>query len=183
MKTGSGTLAACHRLGACLAHAVPGVAALVTTTTGDRLLVAGNRTDAVLDACGLRAALTAPQRAGVPHLADLVSSIEIVGGLVDLGGGLYQREHGGGSAERWFVTTLTGDRVAALAATCPERLPDDAVSVRVCADTALGASAVCLVAAPGFGYRLDEVASWLLATCLVDELIGPAPVDDVERTG
>lgn len=159
------------RLAACLVHAVPGAAATVTTATGDRLLVARHRGDATLDPCRFRAALLAPLRLGTRHLADVVAGIEIVGGVVDIGGGLYQRSHPAGEDERWFVTPLDADRVVAIAAACPLDLPDGAVDVRVCADTALGACAVRVGAAAGGGFRLDEVATWLHAACLVDELI------------
>lgn len=160
-----------HRLAACLVHAVAGAVAMVATSSGERLLVAHHRIDATLDPCRLRAALAAPARPGVPHLADIVTSIEVVGGLVDIGGGLYQRTHPGAHDQRWFVTPLPAERVAAIAGECPLELPDGAIDVRVVADSALGVSAVCLVAATGFGYRLDEAAYWLHATCLVDELI------------
>lgn len=172
-----------QRLAACLVHAVPSATAVVHMTTGERLVVARNRIDAALDPCHLRAGLAAPFRPGVPHVADVVRSIEIVGGIVDLGGGLYQRAHPSTADERWFVTTITARRVAELVATYPVVLPDDAINVRVAADTVLGASAVCLVAGPGFGYRLDEVAHWLHATCLVEELTGCGTADDVGRPG
>lgn len=159
-----------QRLAACLVHAVPSATAVVHTTTGERLLVAGNRTDAALDPCRLRAGLAAPSRPGVPHLADIVRSVEIVGGIVDIGGGLYQRTHPSSADERWFVTTLAAERVAELVGTFPLRIPDEAVTVRVAADTLLGVSAVCLTAGTGFGLRLDEVAHWLHSTCLVEEL-------------
>jgi hypothetical protein len=171
-----------HRLAACLVHAVAGAVAMVATSSGERLVVAHHRADATLDPCQLRAALTAPVRPGVPHLADVVTSIEIVGGLVDIGGGLYQRSHPGAHDERWFVTPLAADRVATIVTDCPLRLPDGAVNVRVVADSVLAVSAVCLVAGPGFGYRLDEAAFWLHTTCLVDELIGGSTNTGAPRT-
>ena len=159
-----------QRLVACVVHAVPSAAAVVHTTTGERLVVARNRIDATLDPCQLRAGLAAPFQPGVPHVADIVRSIDVVGGIVDVGGGLYQRTHPSSADERWFVTTLAAERVAELVAGYPVGLPDDAISVRVVADTLLGASAVCLVGGSGFGFRLDEVAHWLHSTCLVEEL-------------
>ena len=159
------------RLGACLAHTVANATALVATSSGDRHLVARHRTDATIDPCRLRSALGAPWQRGVPHLADVVVSIEIVGGLVDIGGGLYQRTHPAGPDERWFATPLRSDRIVAIVAGCPLQLPEGSVDVRVCADTMLGVCAVCVSGRPGFGYRLDEAAHWLHAACLVEELI------------
>ena len=155
-------------------HSVPTAAAVVATSTGDRLVVAHHRNDATLDPCQLRTALGAPWQPGVPHFADVVNSIELVGGLLDIGGGLYQRTHPTGADERWFATPLDPDRIVAIVATCPLHLPDGSVGVRVCADSMLGVCAVCVAAGPGFGYRLDEAAHWLHAACLVDELIESA---------
>lgn len=169
-------------MAACLVHSVVGAVAIVVTSSGERLLVAHHRTDASLDPCQLRAGLTAPARLGVPHLADVVTTIEIAGGLVDIGGGLYQRSHPGAHDERWFVTPISADRVAAIVAECPLQLPDGSIGVRVVADTVLAVSAVCLVAGPGFGYRLDEAAFWLHAACLVDELIDGSASTGAPRT-
>jgi hypothetical protein len=162
------------RLGACLVHSVPGASAVAITHRGERLVVSPLRRTAALDPCQLRAGLVAPHRPGVPHLGEVLARIDVVGGLLDIGGGLYQRSHPAGSDERWFVTPLAPDRVVELVGGCPVQLPDGAVDVRVCADTLLGAAAVCVAAGPGFGYRLDEVAHWLHAACLVDELIESA---------
>ncbi len=170
------------RLGACLAHSMPSATALLATTTGDRLLVAHHRRDATLDPCQLRAAIGAPWHPGVPHFADVVASIELVGGLVDIGGGLYRRSHPAGPDERWFATPLTAERIVATVGTSPLELPEGSVEVRVWADSMLCACAVSLSAGPGFGYRLDEAALWLHAACLVDELIESATSGGSTRT-
>ena len=100
----------------------------------------------------------------------LSGSCSVAGGVVDIGGGLYQRSHPCSADERWFVTTLADDDVIALATSCPLPIPVDAIDVVVRSDRELGAAAVGVTAAPGFGCRLDEAAFWLNAVCIVAEL-------------
>ncbi len=157
-------------LATCFVHTVPRVAATIETFNGERFLVAEERSDAILTPCQLRSALLQPMTPGVPHLSAVVRSIEVVSGVVELGGGLYQRCHPSAADERWFVTTLELERILELADEVPATIDHADVSVRVIADTDLGACAVCLSADASVGLRLDELASWLNASCLVDEL-------------
>ena len=48
-------------------------------------------------------------------MADVVGRCSADGGLIDIGGGLYQRSHPCSVDERWFVTTLADADVCALA--------------------------------------------------------------------
>ena len=158
------------RLATCLAHSVPGVSLLLHTVHGDRFLVATHRHDAQLTPCELRIALLTPPRFGAPSVADVVARCSVAGGLVDIGGGLYQRSHPCSADERWFVTTLADAEVCALAQSCPLDIPDDAIDVVVRSDRELGAAAVGVTASLGFGCGLDEAAFWLNAACIVAEL-------------
>lgn len=161
------------RLAACLLHSIPGVSGSVEVCHGARYLVAHHRPDATLTPCELRAGLLQPCVPGVPHLGGMVRSIELTGGAVDLGGGLYRHAHPSVD-ERWFVTVLDADVVTRTAAECPESLDQRSLSVRVRADLDLAVCAVCVSADQPVGERLDDVARWLLDRCLVDELIEPA---------
>lgn len=168
-------------LATCFVHTVPRVAATIETFNGERFLVAEDRRDAILTPCQLRSALLHPITPGVPHLSSVIRSLEISSGVVDVGGGLYQRSHPSAADERWFVTTLPLERVLALAEQVPAHLDHADVSVRVLADTELGACAVCLGAEPSVGLRLDELACWLNASCLVDELCHPVTTQVLGR--
>lgn len=90
-------------------------------------------------------------------------------GLRPLGAGLYER-HTAEADERWFVTTLAADRIAAALADGPSRL--DTV---VTPDPGLGLQVVCLRPAADLTGRLavnelDETAVWALAAVLIAEL-------------
>lgn len=159
------------RLSICLLHAIPGAAGSITTLDGETHLVAHHRSDAMVTPCQMRAALLEPLVPGTPHLSDVITAVELVGGAVDLGGGLYQRTHPAGPDERWFVSTLRYEQVLAIAETCPDSIDHDDVSVHVRADADLGAGAVCVSSDRAAGLHLDEVAVWLHCQCLVAELI------------
>jgi hypothetical protein len=161
------------RLAACLLHALPAAVGVIEMRHGERYLVAHHRHDALLTPCELRTSLLQPVVAGVPHLAGMVRSIELVGGAVDAGGGLYRPSHPSCVDERWFVTSLDPDRVTSTAADCPDSIDHRDVSVRVSADVELGASAVCVHGDPATSAQVDDVARWLHRRCLVDELIEP----------
>ena len=159
-------------LGACFLHAVPGAIGGIETSDGERFVVA-HRSDALLTPCQLRAGLLEPPRPGVPHLSEIIRSVDVTGGVVDIGAGLYQRSHPAAPDERWFATTLHPDRIMHIARDCPTDLDHAAVAVDIKADAELGASAV-LLRADRIGVRLDAVACWLHGRCLVDELIDQA---------
>jgi hypothetical protein len=50
-------------------------------------------------------------------------------------------------------------------------LPDHAVDVRLLPDRELGVTAVRIICEGAFAGRVDAVASWALAACMVDELL------------
>lgn len=154
------------REAACLAHTIPGTTLRLRPAVGRSLLVSRHCLGADLDPCRFRSAMLS--RSG-EHLADTIVDIELVAGLVDLGGGLYGRRGDDGGEERWFVTSLGHDHVVALLADCPLATPDD-LDVVVKPDLELGRCAVRL-ALPRPDIVLDEVAMWTLSACFVDELL------------
>lgn len=161
------------RLAACLLHTLPAASGSIEMCHGERYLVAHRRHDAFLTPCELRTGLLQPVVPGVPHLAGMVRSIELVGGAVDAGGGLYRPSHPSGCDEWWFATTLDPARITSAAADCPASIDHRDVSVRVSADVELGVSAVCLSAERAMDVRVGDIARWLHGRCVVDELIEP----------
>ncbi len=162
------------RLGTCLIHAVPGAVGLIRTGIDSGHVVAHHRNDAALTPCQLRSALLEPVTPGVAHLADVITAIELVGGLVDVGGGLYQCGHPAGPDQRWFVSTLSADTIRTIARECPSGIDHSDISVRVAADLDLDVCAVCL-SSDSAGIRLDAAACWLHGQCLVEELLLTMP--------
>ncbi len=179
------------REAACLAHVVPGVSLRLRLANDEHLLVSHACLGADLDPCQLRSALIADRTHGLRMLTDMIRGAEIAGGLVDLGGGLYQRVWPGVD-ERWFTSTLQPDALAATLGDCPagpaEAAPcdvgvlspgttdipsvDHCVDIAVKPDRALGLSAVCVRCLDGHGlHSLDEMATRALSACLVAELI------------
>jgi hypothetical protein len=161
------------RLALTLLHVIPGAIGSLRTTDGSRFVVAHHRRDAVLTPCQLRAGLLEPVVDGVPHLSGLVVDLDVVGGVVDLGAGVYQRSHPSAGDERWFATTLGPDRVSALAQGCPTTIDHAEIAIRIAVDTDLAISAVCMTAPSSLARALDTAAWWLEAACLVEELIAP----------
>ncbi len=88
---------------ACLAHTIPGVSFRIVASTGDSLLVSATCLAADLDPCRLRTVLASERTSW--RLALSTERVELVSGLVHVGGGLYQRSHPQASGERWFVVT------------------------------------------------------------------------------
>jgi hypothetical protein len=168
------------RSAACLAHSMPGITLDVTTIGGDRFAVSRHRLDALMDPCQFRAALVSPRgargeragagRDGEARFHDAITGCEVVGGAVDLGGGLYQSTHPTRDDERWFTTCVSASDVTGLAARCP--IPHDGVELVVGPDTELRVCAVrCVAPRPRPVPQLEEVAFWLLSACLADELV------------
>lgn len=156
----------------CLAHSVPGVSLRLVMASGAQILVSHGCLGASLDPCRLRSVLLA-QSADAATATRSVQHIEIVGGIVHVGGGLFQRSTA--EAERWFVTSLPHEAIVAIVGRCPV---DDAtiggpsIAVSVKPDPALGLCAVRVRdERPDHDTTLDATATWLLAGCLVDELI------------
>ena len=158
------------RVATALAHCIPGVTLEVTCSNGDRLLVAHHRLDAQLDPCQFRLAVLAEQTVGMPGLADVVVAAELRSGVDDLGAGLYQRVGDSGD-ERWFATTLGPLGVNEVFDTCELDMIEQAMTARILPDSCLGVTVVCLTVnhLPS-AHRLDEVAAWSVAACLVAEL-------------
>jgi hypothetical protein len=168
------------RLAAALAHTAPGITLRLTTTTGGQFLVGHQRADVLLDPCRFRTGLVMPRGPGAPRLLDVLTGCEVVGGAVDLGGGLYQPSHPSGRHERWFATSCVVDAVVAVAGRRPLDLPDGDLDVRLTPDPLLGVTTVRVAAgARSAGLLLDRIAWWLLSACMVEELLLPAdePVD------
>jgi hypothetical protein len=158
------------RLAACLAHTVPGVSIELLCSNDERLIVAHHRLDAHFSPCELRTALLADDQPGMPRFVDVVLDATITAGLHHLGGGLFERQSGDHS-ERWFATLLDYEQLDDVLMTNQFELPDRAVEVRLLPDLQLGVTAVRVICAPQFVERVDEVASWALAACMVAELI------------
>jgi hypothetical protein len=156
------------REAACLSHTVPGTTLRLLMGADRNLLVSRHCLGADLDPCQFRAAMLT--RAG-EHLAATVTRVELVAGLVDLGGGIYARTVEHRLDERWFVTALHHGHVVEVMRGCTIEDPDaDHLEVVVTPDLELGLCAVRL-AAPQRNDVLDEVALWAMAACLADELV------------
>lgn len=156
------------REAACLAHTVPGTTLRLRADVGRSLLVSRHCLGADLDPCQFRAAMSTPTG---EHLAATVTGIDLVAGLVDLGGGLYRRSGEHGVEERWFLTRLPHDQIVQVLGECPVPPPrSDLLDVVIKPDPELGLCAVRL-ASPRADLVLDEVALWTWSGCLVEELL------------
>lgn len=156
------------REAACLAHTVPGTTLRLQADVGRSLLVSHHCLGADLDPCQFRAAMSC--RTG-EHLAATVTRIDLVAGLVDLGGGLYRRTGDHGVEERWFVTSLPHDHIVELLGACPVPAREShLLDVVIKPDHDLRMCAVRL-ASPRPDIVLDEVAMSTLSSCLVAELL------------
>ena len=158
------------RLATCLAHTAPGVTIELVCSNDERLIVAHHRLDAHFSPCELRTAMLADDRHGVPRFSDVVVDATITAGLRHLGGGLYERRDEERD-ERWFATFLDHERVGDIFAGNDFDISDDAMDVRLLPDRELGVTAVRVTCDEAFSKRIDVVASWALAACMVDELL------------
>jgi hypothetical protein len=163
------------RLAACLAHSAPAVTLNLVCRNEDRLDVTHHRLDADFSPCELRTALLADSEPGLPQFADVVTDATVTAGLRHLGGGLYER-NGDRQSERWFATLLDHEQVVEVLESSPFDLPEHAVDVQLLPDRELGVTAVRIVCVGDFCGRVDEVAAWALAACMVVELISAARV-------
>jgi hypothetical protein len=161
------------RLATALVHAVPAVALELSTVDGCDAVVAHHRLDAAMSPCQLRALVAAARcERGGPAL-DHIVAMRVLAGVEHLGGGIYRRSSGS-AEERWIVTTIPHESVLELLATCPIETPDDAVHARLVVDADLDTVAVCFGAVHRlWAWRLDEIAFWLQAACLVAEVSDP----------
>lgn len=162
------------REAACLAHTIPGVTLRLRAEPGRSLLVSRHCLGADLDPCRFRTAMLSG--AG-EHLACTITGIDLVAGIVHLGSGLYGRN--GIRPERWFATSLSHDRIVQVLDECPVPAGDaELLDVVIKPDAELGLCVV-RVASSELGTVLDEVATWTLTRCLVDELlveVAPEPM-------
>ena len=156
---------------ACLAHTIPGVSFRIAASTGDTLLVSATCLSAYLDPCRLRTVLASEPTGS--RFARTVERIELVSGLVHVGGGLYQRTHPQASGERWFVVTTPADRLMRLVGELILEGPAaDEVEVTIGPDEALGVSAVRVRATTDTACaRIDDLAFSVLGVCVVDEFL------------
>ena len=155
------------RLAAALAHSAVD-ADVEICGPGRRWLVSYGRPSATIDPCGLRQLVLAARR-GCRSALLPVESISFVGGLREIGGGVYER-FGPKGLERRIATVLPSGTVKAML----EAVPDAAdLTANVSADEELGATVVTLTSAhPVHDFRLDTVAYRVAAVCLVGELMG-----------
>jgi hypothetical protein len=106
----------------------------------------------------------------MPGLVDALVDVELRFGVDDLGAGLYGRTGDEGN-ERWLATTLGVHGVNEVFEQCELDIAEQAMSARILPDSCLGVTVVCLtVNDPSCAHRLDEVAAWSVAACLVAEL-------------
>ncbi|MCU1359580.1 MAG: hypothetical protein JWN99_869 [Ilumatobacteraceae bacterium] len=167
MNTGTAQLV---RIGAALAHSIPGVTLELQCFDGDVMIVAHHRLDAHLDPCELRRAVVAGGHPALPVLGDMVVAVRLRFGVDDLGAGVFGRvgDHGD---ERWFATTLGPCAVNEVFEHCELDIADQAIAARIVPDGCLGVTVVCLtVNDPLAARRLDEVAAWAVGACMVGEL-------------
>lgn len=159
------------REAACLAHTIPGVTLHVGVASNHTLLVSYLCLGADLTPCQLRSALIVGRTHDLRPLTDAIRGAEIASGLIDLGGGLYQRLHDGAD-ERWFTSTLEPHLLAEELRACPDAGPFEVV---IKPDVDLGVSAVRVAAAAGTPPHdagdLDTTAWRVLCACIVAELI------------
>lgn len=154
-------------------HAIPHAVGRLDFAPSGSCIVAHQRPDASITPCQLRHRLLQPVLDGVTHLAEAIASLEIIGGAVELGAGLFQTGSASGPGHRWFATTLCAQAVQDIVAHCPAELEDGDVSVRVMPDPEMGVCAIRVSGEPS-GPCLDVAAWWLYEQCLVAELLAAA---------
>lgn len=132
---------------------------------------------APLDPCQFRKLVVAGINGQLAALCQF-ESVDVVGGMVHLGGGLYQPSHPGATDDRWFVSGLGHERLVELLSDCPLTVATgDAFSVLVRPDSELGRCSIRVrCERRDAASHLDELALWATSRALVDELTR-APVD------
>jgi hypothetical protein len=154
-----------------LSHAARTVALDLVAHDGRTHRIAFVCVGAAANPCQLRTWLATAPTGDLRRFAKSVARLE-VHGLVDLGGGLYERR-AGDATEAWFTTELEADAVATLV---PSEHPEEAsIEVRLLPDRMLDVTTVCVtVARSAPGRTLASSASRLLTLCLTHELIAAA---------
>jgi hypothetical protein len=161
------------RLAAALSHSAPD-GDLELCGAGRRWLVSFRRPGATIDPCGFRRLVLATVRGCRVGLLP-VEHLRFVGGLREIGGGVYESSGLDGPQRR--IATFLG--AGAVEGTLREA-PDDGGSIiaRVGGDRELGVSVVTLSTAhQGVDLLLDAVAQSVAAACMVEELIAPVAVE------
>jgi hypothetical protein len=156
------------RLAAALVHRVSG-ADLEVRSGERRWIVSRSRPDAAVNPCSFRKLVLAAMRGNGEPLGH-VEHVRFVGGLREIGGGVYQRagQHG---PERRVATLLSPSELDGLLRACAAEFADDVISL-VERDPDLGISLITVRAGPSATpLRLDAAAHWIAASCLVEELI------------
>ena len=160
------------RLAAALSHSTPD-GDLELCGAGRRWLVSCRRPCATIDPCGFRQLVVATVRGCRVGLLP-VEHVGFIGGLRDIGGGVYESSGPAGAQRR--IATFLG--AGAVEGTLRDA-PDDGGSIvaQVGGDRDLGVSVVTLSTThPGVELLLDAVAQSVAAACMVEELIAPVAV-------
>lgn len=158
------------RLAAAIAHIVPGAELRLSPRHGRQVLV-GRRPNADIDPCPFRQMVAAAAFPDGPDLADHLGLIEIGGAIVDVGGGVWASSVDR-RQQRWIASFLPPHRLAELLdaigldTVAPDAMhaclkPDPLLAVTVAAITADDLRALEF---------LDDVASSIAATCLIEGL-------------
>lgn len=163
------------RLGAGLAHAVPGAELLLHTDVGEPVIV-GRRPDADLSPCQLRAVLASPAATDTSRPADRIVQVEVTGQAEHVGGGVVRSQTPCGLEQRSVATTLSWGAVAeilhGIEADVDDDLPADALQAQVRPDPELGVTVVTITSIDArFDSFVDGVAAMVSARCMVDELV------------
>jgi hypothetical protein len=162
------------RLAAALVHRSSG-ADLELWSEDRRFVVSRGRLDATLGPCSFRKIVLAAMRGNGEPLMH-IERAQFVGGLREIGGGVYQRLGPSGS-ERRVAAFLSAAAVEALLSDgATEHDHDVAASVHHDHDLGVTVITITMSRAPS-DLRLDAVAHRVAATCLVEELIAFADRD------
>jgi hypothetical protein len=156
------------RLVSALAHSAPD-ADVELGGPGRRWVVSYRRPSAVIDPCGFRQLVLASMRGCQVGLLP-AERVEFVGGMQDIGGGVFHRRADGGT-ERWVATYLCAGHVESIltAAHCDA---GDGATAHVRGDDELGVTVVTIATAdPRIDHRLDVIALSLASAFMVEELI------------
>ena len=161
------------RLAAALAHRSSG-ADLELWSADRRFVVSRGRLDATLGPCSFRKVVLAALRGNGGPLMH-IERAQFVGGLREIGGGVYQR-HGPRGSERRLATFLSPATVEVLLRDCATDYDDVAASVHHDHELGVTVITITMTRAP-CDLRLDAVAHRVAATCFVEELIAFADRD------
>ncbi len=161
------------RYAGALAHALGSVVIELTGADGRSHRIAYGCLHAVATPCELRRWLAAAPPVEVERIVGGVRAV-VLHGVVDLGGGLYERERSG-QIERWFTTTLGAQAVVDLVESRHDLAGNPQVELRLLPDPWLEITVGCLTAPhPAAAAVGDEFAATLLGACLAEELVSVA---------